>query len=103
MDIALRLIMRRLDDQLLEHLRAHCAEQAARIDELEARCAKLEADNERLARDAWDADQRAQMWMDMNHLLNEDSNPPAHIGITTDGSIVLLPPEPAATEARVAA
>lgn len=88
MDIALRLIMRRLDDQLLEHLRAHCAEQAARIDE-------LEAENERLRDDAWDADQRAQMWMDMNHLLNEDSNPPAHIGITTDGSIVLLPAEPA--------
>lgn len=96
MDIALRLIMRRLDNQLLEHLRAHCAEQAARIDE-------LEAENERLARDAWDADQRAQMWMDMNRLLNDDDQPPAHIGITTDGSIVLLPPEPAATEARVAA
>lgn len=96
MDITLRLIMRRLDDQLLEHLRAHCAEQAARIDE-------LEAENERLAREAWDADQRAQMWMDMNHLLNEDSHPPGHIGITTDGSIVLLPPEPAATEAQVTA
>lgn len=94
MDIALRLIMRRLDDQLLEHLRAHCAEQAARIDE-------LEAENERLARDAWDADQRAQMWMDMNRLLNDDDQPPAHIGITTDGSIVLLPPEPAAPDARV--
>ncbi|MCP4637787.1 MAG: hypothetical protein GY848_15105 [Methyloversatilis sp.] len=94
MDIALRLIMRRLDDKLLEHLRAHCAEQAARIDE-------LEAENERLARDAWDADQRAQMWMDMNRLLNDDDQPPAHIGITTDGSIVLLPPEPAAPDARV--
>lgn len=94
MDIALRRLLRRLDDQLLEHLRAHCAEQAARIDE-------LEAENERLARDAWDADQRAQMWMDMNRLLNDDDQPPAHIGITTDGSIVLLPPEPAAPEARV--
>lgn len=89
MDIALRLIMRRLDDQLLEHLRAHCAEQAVRIDE-------LEAENERLRNDAWDADQRAQMWMDMNHLLNEDGHPPGHIGITTDGSIVLLPADPPA-------
>ncbi|MCK9550280.1 hypothetical protein [Aquamicrobium sp.] len=87
MDIALRRLLRRLDDQLLEHLRAHCAEQAARIDE-------LEAENERLARDAWDADQRAQMWMDMNHLLNEAEHPPGHVGITTDGSIVLLPAEP---------
>lgn len=96
MDIALRRLLRRLDDQLLEHLRAHCAEQAARIDELEAHCATLEADNERLAREAWDADQRAEMWMDMNRLLNEEEHPPAHVGITTDGSIVLLPREPAA-------
>lgn len=87
MDIALRRLLRRLNDQLLEHLRAHCAEQAARIDE-------LEAENERLTREAWDADQRAQMWMDMNHLLNEDGHPPGHVGITTDGSIVLLPAEP---------
>jgi len=87
MDIALRRLLRRLDDQLLEHLRAHCAEQAARIDE-------LEAENERLAREAWDADQRAEMWMDMNRLLNEEEHPPAHVGITTDGSIVLLPAEP---------
>lgn len=87
MDIALRRLLRRLNDQLLEHLQAHCAEQAARIDE-------LEAENERLAREAWDADQRAQMWMDMNHLLNEDGHPPGHVGITTDGSIVLLPAEP---------
>ncbi len=94
MDIALRLLLRRLDDQLLEHLRAHCAEQAARIDELEAQV-------ERLQNEAINADARADMWMDMNRLLNDDGQPPAHIGITTDGSIVLLPPEPAAQQARV--
>lgn len=88
MDIALRLIMRRLDDQLLEHLRAHCAEQAARIDELEAQV-------ERLRNEAIDADGRADMWHDLANRLQDDMDPPAHIGITTDGSIVLLPTEPA--------
>ena len=89
MDIALRLIMRRLDDQLLEHLRAHCAEQAARIDELEAQV-------ERLRNEAIDADGRADMWHDLFNRLQDDMDPPAHVGITTDGSIVLLPPEPPA-------
>lgn len=88
MDIALRLIMRRLDDQLLEHLRAHCAEQAVRIDELEAQV-------ERLQNEAIDADARADMWHGLVNRLQDDMDPPAHIGITTDGSIVLLPAEPA--------
>lgn len=94
MDIALRLLMRRLDDQLLEHLRAHCAEQAARIDELEAQV-------ERLRNEAIDADGRADMWHNLVNRLQDDMDPPAHVGITTDGSIVVLPPEPTAPDARV--
>lgn len=83
MDIALRLIMRRLDDQLLEHLRAHCAEQAVRIDELEAQV-------ERLQNEAIDADARADMWHGLVNRLQDDIDPPAHVGITTDGSLVLM-------------
>lgn len=94
MDIAQRRIKRRLDDQLLEHLRAHCAEQAARIEE-------LETDNARLIREAEDADRRADMFQDIVNAMQDSDNPPAHVGITTDGSIVLLPPEPAAQQARV--
>jgi len=94
MDIALRRLLRRLDDQLLEHLRAHCAEQAARIDELEAQIVLLDEKNERLRDEVIDADGRAEMLRDIVARLQDGANPPGHVGITTDGSIVLLPAEP---------
>lgn len=83
MDIALRLITRRLDEQLLEHLRAHCAEQAARIEE-------LEAENARLRNELMAAEDCSQMWHDLACRLQDEIDPPAHVGITTDGSLVLM-------------
>lgn len=96
MDTSLRRLLRRLNDQLLEHLQAHCAEQDARINELEAQIALLEQKNERLRDEVIDADGRADMWHDIFARLQDSANPRAHVGITTDGSIVLLPAEPAA-------
>lgn len=94
MDIALRRIKRRLDDQLLEHLQEHCFAQAAVIEYQKAEITRLR--NELI-----DAEARSEMWHDVVNRLQDSDNPPAHIGITTDGSIVLLPPEPAAQQARV--
>ena len=94
MDTSLRRLLRRLNDQLLEHLREHCAVQAAVIDYQMEEIARLR--NELI-----DAEVRTEVWHDMVSRMQHDMDPPAHVGITTDGSIVLLPPEPAATEARV--
>lgn len=94
MDIAQRRIKRRLDDQLLEHLQEHCFVQAEVIEYQKAEIARLR--NELI-----DAEVRSEMWHDVVNRLQDSDNPPAHIGITTDGSIVLLPPEPAAQQARV--
>jgi predicted nuclease with TOPRIM domain len=82
MDIALRRLLRRLNDQLLEHLRAHCAEQAARIEELEAENAKLnEAVN-------W-FQSTTEMWQDIAMRM-EEADEPSRLGLTKAGQVIVM-------------
>lgn len=81
MDKTLQRLLSRLDKNLLAHLQAHCVEQAARIDELEAQNARLE--NE-LA----DAERCADMWHGLAFEMAAD--PDVQIGITQEGELVIV-------------
>jgi TolA-binding protein len=77
-------IQSRLDRDALAHLREHCAEQAARITELESQIEALQRDV-----DMW-----SDMWMQQrDHDLDveRDRDERYRIGITQDCQIVRLP------------
>lgn len=86
-------IQSRLDRDALAHLREHCAEQAARITELESQVEALQRDV-----DMW-----SDMWMQQrDHDLDveRDRDERYRIGITQDCQIVRIPVVPNPNEAR---
>ena len=92
MDTSLKRILSRLDQSLLTHLQAHCVEQAARIDELEAQVA-------RLTHDLTNAEMAAEMWHQLALDMTTDASP--QISITRDGQVgVLQGTEPIASECK---
>lgn len=70
----------------LEHLRAHCAQLAERIE-------ALETENADLKRELRWAEQWCDMWRDIVQLRNERDNEHTHISLMVDGTVVLLPPQ----------
>ena len=74
----------RLERAELELLRTVCAEQAARIEALEA-----ELDEAR--REAAWADQRADMFHDLANAMQDEKEHAPQIGITRSGRLFLLP------------
>lgn len=81
MDKGLQRLLSRLDKDLLAHLQVLCAEQAARIDE-------LEAENERLKREAQDAERTADMWHGIAFDMAADTD--AQIGITAECEVGIV-------------
>ena len=80
-DIGLTRLYRRLERDTLTHLRQHCAEQAARIDQLEAQV-------ERLQRDLRNAEMAAEMWHQVAFDAAADHDVP--IGVTRDGQVGIV-------------
>lgn len=82
-------IQRRLERWELEHLRTLAAEQAVRIEQLEAQA-------EQLQRDVYSADACADMWRDSHNRLAEhldDGTADARcIGITQQGDLLVIRP-----------
>ena len=80
-------IQRRLERLELDHLRQHAAEQAQRIEELEAQV-------EQLTREVYWADGRADMWADAHNRLAEhleDGTEDARcIGLTQKGDLLVV-------------
>jgi len=70
------------------HLIAACDPDTIRalLDERDA----LKAENERLRNELMAAEDCSQMWHDLACRRQDDIDPPAHVGITTDGSLVLM-------------
>lgn len=82
-DGSLSTLVRRLHRAELDHLREHCAELAARIDELEAALR--------------DAEDRAEHWHDQAVQLMNDISSHGHvIGLTRDGQLHMLAPQESA-------
>lgn len=89
-DRTLQRLRQRLDSWALEHLRAHAAELANRIEALEA---EIETTRDE-ARRAWAA---ADQWHDDHMtLLHEMMDMGAQVGITRDGEVLVSPPTEAA-------
>ena len=80
-DIGLTRLYRRLERDTLTHLRQHCAEQAARIDQLEAQV-------ESLQRDLSNAEMAAEMWHQVAFDAAADHDVP--IGVTRDGQVGIV-------------
>lgn len=80
-DIGLTRLYRRLERDTLTHLRQHSAEQAARIDELEAQV-------ERLQRDLGNAEMAAEMWHQVAFDAAACHDLP--IGVTRDGQVRIV-------------
>ncbi|WP_431512595.1 hypothetical protein [Variovorax sp. DAIF25] len=80
-------IQRRLERLELDHLRQHAAEQAQRIEELEAQV-------EQLTREAEWADARSDMWHDAHNRLSEhldDGTADARcVGLTAQGELLVV-------------
>lgn len=80
-------IQNRFERWELEHLRLLAAEQADRIEQLEARAEELE-------RAAYNADARADMWHDSYHRLQEHLNDGTSdarcIGLTKQGALLVI-------------
>ena len=86
-DSALQRIRRRLERLELEHLRRHAAEQAARIEQLEAKLATAEDE----AIDAWRC---AEEWREATMTnLHQVMEMGAHVGITREGDVLISPPD----------
>lgn len=74
----------RLDRDLLAHLQAHCAEQAARIEALTVQV-------EQLQREVFEADSACEMWCNTAHaLMNPEGGPAPEVGITRTGQIIVM-------------
>jgi chromosome segregation ATPase len=80
-------IQRRLEQLELDHLRQHAAEQAQRIEDLEAQV-------EQLTREVHWADGRADMWQDAHERLaehlDEDTADARCIGLTQQGDLLVI-------------
>ena len=81
---AMRNLRRRLERWELPHLRAHAAEQAERIDALEAQVAALQ-------REVIDADESGNMWRDACMRFEgtlDDDGVKLGLGLTMAGNVV---------------
>lgn len=80
-DIGLTRLYRRLERDTLTHLRQHSAEQAARIDELEAQV-------QRLQRDLGNAEMDAEIWHQV--AIDAAAGHDLPIGVTRDGQVGIV-------------
>lgn len=80
-------IQRRLEQWELPHLRKLAAQQAERVEQLEARVEELE-------REASNADARAEMWHDsfqrLEEHLNDGTADARSIGLTPEGDLLVI-------------
>jgi hypothetical protein len=87
-----RAIQRRLDRWELDHLRAHAAELAQRLEDAERRASEAE-------RRAWDAEARADMFHDLAMQLEDEMPSHQAVGLTRDGALLLVETDPSPRKA----